>query len=293
MGNYFSFTIEQAFMTPIRNIADKIYLKELMKFDFIQKSKHYFLCKTKKLIFHTSKSVIYNNTILKIEFVLGGKKTKIYSIDLRGLGNKLFIDRNKSNDRCIAIISEKTELPFLIQPETFEKFKINLENYPEILYIGTSRDFSKRLIGHEKVELARCGISEYEDLRYYFINFKFGISSMNENNILFNLNGINPDLIGITDLNKLDELMERIMIHFFKPELNELHKNSEIRKDKRLNEILLSKGITGVTCGYGMEDKSYKFWTKNQLLHSEVFSFDCRINTTDYYPWVDIELIEN
>lgn len=294
MGNYFSFAIKQAFLTPVRNIPEKGYLNELMKADFIQESKHYFLCKTKKLHFDISKAKIYNNTILKTRFIVGGKKTKRYSINLKDLGEILKIDKNKSTDKCIALISEKEERPFLIQPETFEKeCDINLENSPEIMYIGKSLDFSKRLIGHEKVELARNRINDNEDLRFYFVNFKLGFQGINENNILLHLGGIEPDLIGITDKEKMFELMERVMIHFFKPELNELHKTSDIKKDKRLNEILLSNGITGITCGYGMEGHAYQFWTKEQLLKSEVFSLDCRVINVDYYPFVDITLIEN
>ncbi len=294
MGNYFSFAIKQAFLTPVRNIPEKGYLNGLMKADFIQESKHYFLCKTKKLLFDISNAKIHSDTILKIRFILGGKKTRRYSINLKDLGVKLSIDKDKSTDKCIAIISEKEELPFLFQPETFEKeCNINLDNSPEIMYIGKSLDFSKRLKGHEKIELARNRINDNEDLRFYFVNFKLGFQGMNENNILLSLGAIEPDLIGITDKAKMYELMERVMIHFFKPELNELHKNSEIKKDKRLNEILLSNGITGVTCSYGMEGHPYQFWTKDQLLKSEVFSLDCRIINLDYYPWVDITLIEN
>jgi hypothetical protein len=294
MGNYFSFAIKQAFLTPVRNIPEKGYLKGLMKVDFIQESKHYFLCKTKKLLFDISKAKTERKTILKTRFIVGGKKTRRYSINLKDLGENLKIDKNKSTDRCIAITSEKEELPFLIQPETFEKeCDIDLNNSPEIMYIGKSLDFSKRLNGHGKVELARNRISDNEDLRYYFVNFKLGFQGMNENNILLHLGGIEPDLIGISDKEKLYELMERIMIHFFKPELNELHKKSEIKKDKRLNEVLLSNGITGVTCGYGMEGPAYQFWTKEQLLKSDVFSLDCRVVNMDYYPWVDITLIEN
>lgn len=294
MGSYFSFAIKQAFLTPVRNIPEKGYLGELMKIDFIQESKHYFLCRTKKLLFEVSKAKIYNGTILKTRFILGGKKTRRYSIDLKNFGEHIRIDKGKSNDKCIAIISEKAELPFLIQPETFEKqCDIDLDNPPEIMYIGKSIDFSKRLKGHEKVELARNRISENEDLRYYFVNFKLGFQGMNDNNILIHLGAIEPDLIGITDKEKMYELMERVMIHFFKPELNELHKKSEIKKDRRLHEILLSNGITGITCCYGMEGHAYQFWTKEQLLKSEVFSLDCRVMNLDYYPWIDITLIEN
>ncbi|MEO9510626.1 MAG: hypothetical protein ABJN84_08030 [Flavobacteriaceae bacterium] len=296
MGNFLNFLIKESFLLAERNLHSKECIEQISKNECIKKSNHYFICSVEKTEFRLKRIKISNSHNIKLRFIIGGKKTKSYTFDLRRLipGIKFIYLKNNSDNLKISVTNEMNQL-FFLEPELFEKeYNINLNNPPNLLYIGKSINVIKRLTkGHHHLNKALSKKDDKTDIRIYFISLKYSYSGLPnpDNQIHYFLGNIDTSLLGISMDSDLMELIERVFIHFFKPKYNELHKNTDIKEDKRLQELIIEKGLNGLIFSYGMKGYAYQFQSDLQPFQAEVITLDTRIQNLTYLPGVHLDLI--
>lgn len=117
-------------------------------------------------------------------------------------------------------------------------------------------------------------LKDSEELLHYFINFKIGYGGAsgeinNEGRIM----NILKDMDKNSDYFSLIDVLERVLINFYQPIYNELHKNTALEKDTQIKELLRKEGVSGIYVGVDTEDKLHNFWSGHQKLNSKSFSY--------------------
>lgn len=295
MGQFLRFNIKSSFLWETKNLFDEIFDNSLKNNKIFKESNHYLICRTKSLKFFTRNLSIQSHFILKFKLVVAGIKTETFKVDIRDLleGEKFSLSKKEIKEDEIYILNDLGG-KYIITPEILEtKFELLINNQPEIIYIGKSINLINRLTkAHKHIQLALSRRKDYENIRVYAIKFEYSYAGTNqETNTTYLLGNINTKMLDIKMDNSLFELVERVLIHFFKPELNILHKQTNIKTDKRLQELVIDKNLNGVIFSYGMKEQAYQFKSKYQVLKNETITLDTRVINYTYLPEVDLSLI--
>lgn len=306
MTHFISYEILTVEMCPYRNLFNDAFIEILKEKESFQHSNIYFICKAKKLRFNHTKTRLNNKTDVCAEIILGNnEKTQTVQSSIYDLLNvfatpfgskKNFEKLLRAKDPFVTLELEKEQpkvdnislslnilnqnkLPIHLLPENFEATcKIDFNNEPQVLYVGQSFRMLDRIQSHKALHKAASQCSDDEDIKVFFINFKYGYGGDKVKAIyqgtMWNY-WLNIDRESDEYKTKID-LIERFLIHFFKPIYNDQHTNANMMTDTLVKEILLKESIKSMSVGIGVHGPGYGFWSNQQPLKSELFSFDFR-----------------
>lgn len=133
----------------------------------------------------------------------------------------------------------------------------------EILYIGKANDLKTRMDGHAHIQQAQAECADHEEIYLYFFTPKFDAIDVSERHI-----DIQPN-----DLHKLTEeekilICEAGLINYFKPNLNIIHKDSDITQSITLEKLRINSYTHFMMhCMFDEEDYSFETETVTRNKH--------------------------
>lgn len=181
---------------------------------------------------------------------------------------------------------------FTINPyEICEFSKIRIS--PEIIYVGQSKQVLNRFRKHSTILKAASSLNDDEELFLYFVTFKIGLGSeegqVSPSSNLFNLTQ------NIDRKNKsywsLITILERILIFFFQPSLNELHTKTPIHLDNFINKLLIKEGVSGILLGLGIAGNFQNFWSPKQKIKGDFASFNFKTPQKGFQSDIDEQIV--
>lgn len=298
------YEIQTAKVCPYRLLFDNEFISPLKESIEFKYSNIYFFCRVKKLRFDLNETELMNKRTIKTTLIIGEGERKSVIANLFDLsavirnvhGTKEDYEDLVSDDdpfwQCkflkdesnpntlvfnqIATLANQS-FEFIITPENFQfDLDLDLGNPPEVIYVGQSFRMIDRLQSHKTLNKAVSRLKDNEDLRLYFMTFKFMYGGHKDHS---DLKG-DVSKVWLSQHGKTDEfktkidIVERFLIHFFKPELNEQHVNTEIHEDTIVKDLLLRNNLTTVTVNYGMYGHGFQFWSLKRAIPTDYFTFD-------------------
>lgn len=314
MNHLVAYEIQKVTCCPYRLLFDENYVRENLKTsDEFNYSNIYMFCRQKKVRFNMEKTQLINKRTLKTELIIGNSKNVEVEASLFDL-SLVFKDVYKTKEQFEYLVSddddfwrceilkdksdeamlhfnqvatkENQRFDFFIAPENFEfDLDLDLNNPPEIVYIGQSFRMLDRIQSHKTLHEAISKLKGDEDLKIFFFTFKYGYGGHKD---LFNHEG---DVFktwlsqhGKTDKFKLKiDLVERFLIHYFKPIYNKQHVDCEIENDPKVKELLVKNKIETVMINYGIYGNGFQIWSPKQKLKRDFVSFNFNEPTNGYY----------
>jgi hypothetical protein len=289
---------------PHRMLFDEAYLEDFSNSPQFMTSNIYFFCKVKKVRFNLDKTELINKRTLKTEIIIGNSQTKQISssfFDLASLFRSIYVTRKEfegmlsdSDDYwdCRFLKSESTStslvfnqvatregktFDFLIVPENYIfDLNIDLDNRPEVVYVGQSFRMLERIMEHKTLNKAISHLDDSHELRIYFLAFKYGYGGhvdYSDFDGQVSRTMLNPHQDSQEYKTKID-LIERFLIHFLKPQYNEKHVNAKIHEDKIVQELLIKNNVSFMSINFGMHGNGFQFWSPNSALKTDWCSFD-------------------
>jgi hypothetical protein len=307
MRHQIFYEIQTAIECPHRFLFFDKFIDPLLDRDEFKYSNIYFFTKVKKLRFDIETTELINKRTLKTTVLVGDSQKLHVEESLYYIApiisdvyptieeyNDLCSDeddfwsceidwKNSTSDRIHFLQKAKTGeiFDFWISPENLERtnsLELNseYENKPEVVYVGQSFRMIDRITSHKTLHQAVSELKDNEELRIYFLTFKYGYGGHKDYMKMFG-NVYNTWLSehGKTNefKNKID-LVERFLIHFFQPKYNTQHVKTNIENDRLVKEILLQNDIDTIAINIGVYGKKFEFWSENQQLKTELCSFN-------------------
>lgn len=307
MRHLIFYEIQTAAVCPYRLLFFDKFIEPLKETTQFKLSNIYVFAKVKKLRFDLKKTFVKNKRELTTTIILGKNQIKELTVSFfdtapvfkmvyntrENFENLLSDDddfwtceldeRQSTNEKLHIIQKAKTGqfFDFWMTPENIETASevgndFDFDNRPEIVYIGQSFRMIDRISSHKTLHKAVSELTDYEDLRIYFLTFKFGYGGHKDYAELFgeaSQTWLSQYGNSKEYKNKIN-LVERFLIHFFQPIYNKQHINTEIQNDKYVNEIILENDIDVISMNYGIYGKAFEFWSPTQKLKSEMVSFN-------------------
>ncbi len=307
------YEIQRAKVCPYRLLFDDYFVQKLKDSKDFLYSNIYFFCVQKKIRFNLEKTELLDKRTLKTELILGNSlKIEVISsfYDLASLFKSIYRSKDEyenlvsdNNDfwDCKLVKEESDDLmlvfqqlnthskekfEFVILPENFEyDLDVDFKNPPEIIYIGQSFRMLDRIQSHKTLHKAVSKLKSDQELKIFFLTFKFGYGGHKD---YFKSDGdvFNVWLseYGMTNefKSKID-LVERFLIHYFKPLYNRQHVDCEIQDDSIVKRLLLENKIQTVSINYGMYGNGFQFWSPRQEVKGDFCSFNFNNPESGYY----------
>lgn len=312
MSQFISYEIHTVETCPYSNLFDPMFIDIMKEKDSFKNSNIYFITKTKKVRFNLTDTKMDQRKNISTELIVGDnlKRVKcsesIYNLMpiFSGMfpSRKVFEQIVQSNSSGFSLdyskeTSRRDKLKVELKIEGEEDFSIfllvenftatcdiNLENEPELLYVGQSFRMLDRIQSHKALHKAASQINDDEEIKIFFIDFKYAyggdVPEARFKGGMWNY-WLNQDRDSEDYKTKID-LIERYLIHFFKPIYNTQHVDSEMMTDTRVKDIILDNSISCMSVGLGVYGYGYEFWTGRQPFKSECFSFDFRESDKGY-----------
>lgn len=194
------------------------------------------------------------------------------------IGTKFRIDRSASDERTLLINvnpdNRESVVPLSILIENVleaENIQLGLEADPRIVYIGQSFRILDRLRTHKRINQTAALLKDDEELRINLVQFRTAyIGQYLDNGWKFFLS--QQDQASREFRDKIS-LLERILISFFKPELNDKHVKPDLHDDRLVSEIVERYKIGGLAVGVGVHGPLGKFWSPRQATNDELVSY--------------------
>jgi hypothetical protein len=138
----------------------------------------------------------------------------------------------------------------------------NLDFKGELIYIGKSKEITRRTSKHDKFSKFYSQLHDDEELLFYFLEFDDSNLSIDNHSLLNNFKIIsNLEVDEITKENRIN-LIELSLINYFKPLLNKQEKYSDLEKSNKVNEYLKKNGFTDIHIELITEGAISKFGNK-------------------------------
>jgi len=145
---------------------------------------------------------------------------------------------------------------------------IDFKFKPEIVYIGQSFNMVKRWRSHKQVNRVASILTDNEELRLYYIHFKFFASFNDFGDQRYN------SLLDMSD--RTSELfhdrvsvLEQALIQFYCPSLNSQLVGGKV-ETAPYKRIIETTNIKGISMSLGMHGHAFQFWSPQQQLPVEV-----------------------
>lgn len=197
----------------------------------------------------------------------------------------LRLDRGHTTESVLAFnlkFSGKDPIDFRIPVDLFlTVLDIEFGGHPEVVYVGQTFKLNRRFNTHEQLNRAASRLQDNEELRINLLTFKYGFGGTPGT--------FEPHFDQMWDhvLHKQQtdsqeyrdsiSILERCLIHFYKPRYNTQHVTTPIHKDPLICDLLRTYGVRGVILGTGMNGYQWKFWSPNQAIETDeggIVSYD-------------------
>lgn len=153
----------------------------------------------------------------------------------------------------------------------------NLDFKGDLIYIGKSKEITKRTSKHDKFSKFYSQLKDDEELLFYFLEFDDSNLSIENYAQLNNFKFIsNLEVDEITKENRIS-LIEATLINYFKPVLNDLEKNNDLVKSNKVKEHLLKNNFTDIHIKLITDGSISKFGNdviKHNNTHNIKFNLD-------------------
>jgi hypothetical protein len=301
------YEIQTASVCPYRLLFSEKFFEPLLETVPFKSSNIYLFARVKKVRFDLSHTYLLNKRTLKTRISIGNKLTKDLTISFfetvpvfkhvfttRDNFDDLLSDEddfweckidseNSSADKIHFLQSTRKgeQVDFWLIPENLETATELIEdvtyvNKPEVVYVGQSFQMPIRIKSHKTLHKAVSLLNDDEEIRIYFLTFKYGYFANREQ---FNIHGqvSKTWLSGFgtsPEFRDKISLVERFLIHFFKPIYNEQHVNAKITNDSLVKSILINNHIDIVSTNLEVNESGFEFWSPNQPLKSSYVSFN-------------------
>jgi hypothetical protein len=141
-----------------------------------------------------------------------------------------------------------------------------IECYPELIYIGISKDITSRTSKHDKFSKFYEELNDDEELLFYFL--EFDEAELSIDNLYNNFKVISNDYVNnINDTNKI-QLLETSLINYFKPKLNTQKKDSDLTTSKKVDECLKKNGFTDINIEIDVAEEILSTFGNYRTSHS-------------------------
>ena len=252
----------------------------------------YFACRARKVIFNLDETSIAKETKLLVSLSSNKEIVKVVIPLYDALtdhkasfafGRDVFdsliqngrltitLDKSKSSNVSLYFDLQDPTGSYTAQvsPENFiEKCKLFPTEKAEVIYVGKSmRLITDRIKEHRKVlDIIESYEADYS-IRFYFISFRILAlgSSMGGDHFILKL----LESAEAREREFKIDLTERMLVTYFRPELNKTFKNWNYRGDRYVKKIR-QEGIETLCLDVGMDaGPLYQFYSKNQLFSSD------------------------
>jgi hypothetical protein len=293
--NSFTFEIERVQYLPHRYLFKELLMDTWRQTQGFDLYNIYFITVAKKLRFDLARTSTNMIGELKTHLKLGGIPlqrviTRVHKCNpllfqalhkshpFGEVADKFVIDRSASNDTKLVInvtpIGADSFVPLNVLVENVleaENVELGLDGAPRIVYIGQSFRIIERLQSHKRINEASANLRDDEELRINLVQFRTGyMGKYLDDGWKFFLSQHNPRS---TEFKNKVSLLERILISFFRPELNDQHVNTELRDDQLVSQIVKRFQIGGLGVGVGVHGALGKYWSPQQISNDEVVSY--------------------
>jgi hypothetical protein len=141
---------------------------------------------------------------------------------------------------------------------------------PEVLYIGQTTDLLSRWQSHKKINKATALLFDDEELRIYFLHFRFVATARPSQPEQVAALVDNSNRSSRQFRNRIS-VIEQSLIKFYLPFLNEVHKNDSADTEA-LRWLSSEIGTPRVLFDVGMRQNAYRFSSPDQVLPDELFT---------------------
>lgn len=151
---------------------------------------------------------------------------------------------------------------------------LKIDNFAgELIYIGKSKDITKRTSKHNKFSKFYSQLKDDEELLFYFLEFDDSSLSIDRYEQLNNFTVItNIEVNEITKDNRIS-LIEACLINYFKPIVNVQEKNSNISHSVKVEEHLKKNDFTKIHIEFITEGALSRFGN-NIVPHSNIHNIN-------------------
>ncbi|MFV7790911.1 hypothetical protein ACNO6Z_08620 [Aliarcobacter lanthieri] len=153
----------------------------------------------------------------------------------------------------------------------------NLDFKGELIYIGKSKEITKRTSKHDKFSKFYSNLKDDEELLFYFLEFDDSNLSINNYKALDFKVISNFEIDEISKSNRIS-LIEASLINYFKPILNCQEKNKDLTKSSKVKEYLLKNDFTSIHIEIITEGLFAKFGN-DLVVHSNEHNIKYNINS--------------
>lgn len=224
--------------------------------------------------YHSSNIKIFNNLLMRIK----------YKKDFR-INHSLSDNNGKNiylNSGLTSKLTNNESDELLIHGDNFiglldsSKSKESNNFKGEIIYIGKSKDITKRTSKHDKFSKFYSQLNDDEELLFYFMDFDDSNISIDD---MLPLN--NFKFITRTDIDEIQKkdrisLIEASLINYFKPILNEQEKNNDFSQTNKVKKFLKKNNFTNIHIELITEGNLSKFGN-DTIQHSNVHNIKYKV----------------
>ncbi len=293
--NAFIFEIERVKFLPHRFLFDDSLIDSWRQTEGLDFYNIYFITVAKKLRFDLARTSVNMLGELKTYIRVGDAHsqrvvTHVHkcnpilfealhkSMPFGGVGKSFRIHRSTSDERALVIhvdpIGDGSFVPLSVLVENIldsETVQLATEGAPRVVYVGQSSRIIERLRSHERINETSAGLRDDEELRINLVQFRTSyLGSYLDDGWKFFLSRHDPTS---EEFQNRVSLLERILISFFRPELNDQHVNTAPHNDTVVSRIVKRYDIGGLAVSVGVHGALGKFWSPAQVTNDEVVSF--------------------
>jgi hypothetical protein len=268
-------------------------IQRLESSDDITKFQIYFLTVTKKIRFDLKRSSIGATGLLKTWVTIGRDQSTRLVVRLSqcsGLVRQLsvnpiscpikrfWLDYGASDERMLSVkleLDDATAVTLGITPENILSSATVEKAIPQsIVYVGQSFQMIRRLQSHKKINELSSTLHDDEELAIHLVHFQIGYGGgqyMDESWQFF----FEQNSFGAAEHRAKITLLERLLIAFFLPELNDMHTRTPLHTDPQVQRVLAKRGIYALALGIGMRGGPlWQYSSKKQQMSSEIVSYN-------------------
>lgn len=187
-----------------------------------------------------------------------------------GTGVVIRYDLSNEETIFVDIMTEDsivTGVPIFISSILVHK-SVSIGNYQKILYIGQSKDISKRISHHEKIQRATSEVHQDKEIFIHCFKFVDYRCYINSDDFL------NNDFSDILDEGKID-LLEMALINYFKPQYNDTYLNTDIQKNKKVEQLLRANNYTSLGATVSFDNEFLRYYTESvPVKNSHLIRYD-------------------
>ncbi|TNV71284.1 hypothetical protein FGO68_gene7727 [Halteria grandinella] len=308
--NAIIFEIQRVFFLPHKHIFDEELIEGWKKSDRIDHCNIYFITVAKKYRFDLKRTSTNILGELKTYVRIGENPAqrvithvhRCNSTLYHALHDKSFfgevgfdfkVDRAASNEKELTI-NVKTHpslepVPLVLLVENVLQAadcQLGIDGAPRIVYIGQSFRVFERLRSHSRINQTSASLRDDEELHINLVRFKIGYVGdyMGEGWKFF----LHEKPRGSAVAKEKVSLLERTLIAFFRPELNDQHVETKLHKDSLVSGIVDRYDIDSISVGVGVHGPLGKFWSPRQSVTDEVATYSFVNPSSGFRSGIDI-----